>query len=102
MDEQRGAGSFSEAKPEIQIRLEPEVREWEPAGALVPGPTGLEAYERIVAEVRDWLTPRGSLVLEIGATQAVGVRELALDAGFAVVEVRQDLVGRDRVVVARA
>jgi release factor glutamine methyltransferase len=82
--------------------LPAEVRDWEPAGALVPGPTGLEAYERIVADGREWLTPHGALVLEIGATQAAAVRELALDAGFTAVEVRPDLVGRDRVVVARS
>ena len=35
--------------------LDPSVREWEPAAALVSGPTGLEAYEVIVAGARDWL-----------------------------------------------
>jgi release factor glutamine methyltransferase len=81
--------------------LPDEVREWEPAGALVPGPTGLEAYERIVGSASAWLTERGALVLEIGATQADAVRGLAIEAGFATVEVQRDLVGRDRVVVAR-
>ncbi len=77
------------------------VREWEPKLALVPGPTGLEAYERIVSGARSWLRPGGALVLEIGATQGEAVRALANAAGFAEVEVRRDLAGRDRVIVAR-
>jgi release factor glutamine methyltransferase len=81
--------------------LPDEVRDWEPAGALVPGPTGLEAYERIVVAAPEWLVTSGALVLEIGATQGDAVRELARAAGFTDVDVRPDLVGRDRVVVAR-
>jgi release factor glutamine methyltransferase len=81
--------------------LPPVVREWEPRDALVPGPTGLEAYESIVAGARRWLTAHGALVLEVGATQGAAVRALARAAGFATVDVRPDLTGRDRVVVAR-
>ncbi len=77
------------------------VRAWEPAGALVPGPTGLEAYEVIVAEARRWLRPTGSLVLEIGAAQAAALRALAAAHGWADVEVHPDLAGRDRAVVLR-
>jgi release factor glutamine methyltransferase len=78
-----------------------EVREWEPFEALVPGPRGLEAYEAIVAEARDWLGDTGALVLEIGATQGASVSELVRDSGFATADVHADLTGRDRVVVAR-
>jgi release factor glutamine methyltransferase len=77
------------------------VREWEPAGALVPGPTGLEAHARIIAEAQEWLAADGALVLEIGATQAGAVHDLAAAAGFAIVDVHRDLAGRDRAVVAR-
>jgi release factor glutamine methyltransferase len=77
------------------------VRDWEPPGALVPGPTGLEAYGRIVAAAPAWLAPAGSLVLEIGATQAADVTALAAAAGFSSIEVHQDLAQRDRAVVAR-
>ena len=81
--------------------LPPIVRDWEPAGALVPGPTGLEAYERIVPEARRWCAARGAVVLEIGATQAAAVEALGRAAGFTTVEVHRDLAGRDRVVVLR-
>jgi release factor glutamine methyltransferase len=77
------------------------VREWEPSVALVPGPTGLEAYERIVVDAVRWLAPGGSLVVEIGATQGDAVTALARRAGFVTATVHPDLAGRDRAVVAR-
>lgn len=82
--------------------LPAEVRDWEPNEALVPGPTGLEAYEAIVGEARGWLQPAGALVLEIGAAQGAAVRALAVASGFVDVVVAVDLAGRDRVVIARA
>jgi peptide chain release factor 1 len=82
--------------------LPAEVRDWEPALALVPGPTGLEAYERIVAGAIAWLAPGGALVLEIGETQGAPVTALARAAGFVSVAVHPDLAARDRAVVAVA
>jgi release factor glutamine methyltransferase len=81
--------------------LDAAVGEWEPTGALVSGPTGLEAFEQIVAAAPDWLDPQGTLVLELAPHQAGAVTELARGAGFVEVEVHEDLVGRDRVLVAR-
>lgn len=78
------------------------VRDWEPASALVPGPTGLEAYEVIVPGARRWLRAHGALVLEIGAAQAGALRALGERHGYAHVEVHRDLAGRDRAVVLRA
>jgi len=76
--------------------LPDEVRSWEPAEALVSGPTGLEAIEVIVAGARRWLRPGGALVVEIGAGQAADARRLAEAAGFAAVDVRPDPAGRPR------
>ena len=81
--------------------LPPEVRDWEPLEALVPGPRGLEAYEAITAGALEWLIDGGALVLEIGASQGASVSELLRQRGFTTVDVRVDLAGRDRVVVAR-
>jgi release factor glutamine methyltransferase len=78
-----------------------EVADWEPREALVPGPTGLEDIERIVAEAPAWLAERGVLVLEIGDDQGKAVRELALVQGFTDVRIHPDLTGRDRALVAR-
>lgn len=81
--------------------LPPEVAGWEPTGALVAGPTGLEAIERIVTDVRRWLAPHGALVVEIGDTQAGAAASLARAAGFAETEIRPDLTGRPRALIAR-
>jgi release factor glutamine methyltransferase len=81
--------------------LPPEVADWEPYEALVSGPTGLEALERIIATSPGWLARPGALVAEIGETQGDAVSELARAAGFDDVEIRPDLAGRPRVLVAR-
>jgi release factor glutamine methyltransferase len=79
-----------------------EVVEWEPRGALVSGPTGMEAIEELVAGARAWLDPHGSaLVVELAPHQAERAAELATRAGFEEVRVERDLTGRDRVLVAR-
>jgi release factor glutamine methyltransferase len=74
----------------------PEDVRWEPKLALVSGPTGLEAYERIAAEIGRWLAPGGRFALEVGETQADAV--VRLFTGFSPA-VRQDLNRRDRFVI---
>jgi release factor glutamine methyltransferase len=76
------------------------VRDWEPTDALVPGPTGLEAYEILLGDVVGWLAPGGALVVEIGATQARAVAGLAEAAGLVEIRVEPDLAGHDRTLVA--
>ncbi len=82
--------------------LEPEIREFEPRGALVPGPTGMEAFE----ELRDAIAASGAgpaaIALEVGVGQAEAVAELARSAGCESVELRRDLAGIERVVLARS
>jgi release factor glutamine methyltransferase len=78
--------------------LPSEVIDWEPRPALIAGPTGLEAIERIVRESREWLRPGGALVAEIAPHQRDAV--LAMCRDHASVDVRKDLTGRDRVLVA--
>ena len=82
--------------------LPAEVADWEPAGALVAGPTGREHLERIVSEAPGWLAPAGSLVLELAPSHAPALVTAARRAGFASVEVGRDLAGRDRALVARS
>jgi release factor glutamine methyltransferase len=81
--------------------LPAEVADWEPRAALVPGPTGLEAIEVIVAGARDWLAPGGALVVEIGETQVDAVCALAAAAGLTDVRIEADLAARPRALVAR-
>jgi release factor glutamine methyltransferase len=82
--------------------LPEEVRAWEPLSALVSGPTGLEAIERIVAEAPLWLAHPGSLLVEIAPHQAADAVAMARAAGFGAAAVWPDLTGRDRILLARA
>jgi release factor glutamine methyltransferase len=82
--------------------LPDEVRAWEPLDALVSGPTGLEAIERIVAEARLWLAQPGSLLVEIAPGQAAEAGAMARAAGFGSAAIWPDLTGRDRILLARA
>ena len=81
--------------------LAPEVRDCEPIGALVAGPTGRECLEQLVAGGLDWLEPGGALVLELAPDQAAPMRATAEAAGYEGVVVNRDLAGRDRVLLAR-
>lgn len=82
--------------------LPAEVRDWEPAQALVAGPTGLEAVGEILGGARRWLASAGSVVVELAPHQADAAVALARQSGLGHVEVRHDLAGRQRVLVARA
>ena len=79
-------------------RLAPEVRDWEPALALSPGPTGLESYRRIAAGLGAALVPGGRALFEIGADQGGSVAGILRAAGFGAISIRRDLDGRDRVI----
>jgi len=81
--------------------LPAEVVDWEPRGALIAGPTGLEAVEELVEGAPEWLAPGGALVVEIAPHQSDRVLELVSTAPFQGAEVRPDLNGRARVLVAR-
>ena len=81
--------------------LPPEVARWEPVEALVGGPTGMEQVEAIVGEGPSWLDRPGALVVELAPHQAVAAVAVAYEAGFAEAEVRPDLTGRPRALVAR-
>jgi release factor glutamine methyltransferase len=80
--------------------LQHEVRGFDPRPALDGGEDGLDAYRAILARAPTALARGGALVLEIGHDQGPAVAGLASDAGFSA-EVRRDLGGRDRIVVAR-
>lgn len=80
--------------------LAPEVRDWEPRAALTPGGDGLDAYRAIAAGAPARLMAGGRLLLEIGPSQAASVAALLTARGFPTPEIRHDLDGRDRVVIA--
>jgi len=81
--------------------LSPEVRDWEPHLALTPGGDGLAAYRALAAGAAAHLAPGGRLLIEIGPTQGPAVMALMAAAGLARLDLRRDLDGRARVVLAQ-
>ena len=79
----------------------PEVRSHEPLSALTAADGGLADLRAIIAGAPQFLSPDGLLALETGIAQHAELLRLANAAGFAHVESRRDLTGRDRFVLAR-
>jgi release factor glutamine methyltransferase len=80
--------------------MDPALRH-EPAAALSPGPTGLEALATIAEQARAHLHPGGHLLLEHGADQAAALASRLVALGYAHVGCHPDLAGLDRVTEAR-
>lgn len=78
------------------------VRDWEPPLALFSAEDGMAAIRGIVREAAALLEPGGLLAVEIDARRAGHARECAeTDSRFRDVEIRTDLTGRERFLVAR-
>ncbi len=89
------------ARPALDAgNLSPEVTRHEPRLALDGGPDGLEVIRELLAQARRLLGADGAVVVEIGADQGEAARQLG-QAAFpqAVVEIRRDLAGLDRLLV---
>jgi release factor glutamine methyltransferase len=90
--------------------LAPELRDWEPQAAFRAGPDGLDAIRWLLSEDsvrRLWRYPpqvangEAVVALEVGEGQAPAVEGLLREAGFATVEVREDLAGIERIVIGK-
>ncbi len=81
--------------------LQEDVRRHEPAIALFGGLDGLDVVRRLVRDAGGWLTPGGTLLMEVGAGQADHAAGLAAEAGFEGIRAHRDLGGHERVVEAR-
>ena len=81
--------------------LPPEVRLYDPHGALDGGPDGLDFYRAIAASAPALLAPDGIVIVELGAGQAAPVVALFAGAGLAPSPPQPDLNGVPRALVAR-
>lgn len=86
--------------------LEPDVRDYDPRGALDGGIDGLDAYRAIVAAAPEHLSPGGLLVLEVGYDQADAVTVLCRQTAILETEpdtaLWRDLAGHRRCVAAKS
>lgn len=82
--------------------LQPEVREFEPAGALFAGEDGLRIIRRLVPEAASALAPEGILVFEFGAGQDAQVEAIVeTTPSLMLLEIKHDLQDIPRVAVAQ-
>ncbi len=80
--------------------LPPDITEYEPLSAIDGGEDGLQHIRRLLAQAASKLKLPGIICLEIGATQAPAVNELAREEfPDATVGLVRDLAGLDRVAI---
>jgi release factor glutamine methyltransferase len=88
------------ASAEIET-LQPEVRDFDPRGALDGGPDGLDFFRRIAREAGPFLKPGGTLMLEFGEGQAKSLEKIFSDEKWVVDEIVADYSARPRILIAR-
>ena len=81
--------------------LDPSVKAWEPAEALMSGPDGLHATVRLLRETREVLRPGGWLAVEVDCARAGEAAARAESLGWMDVAIHADLFGRERYLLAR-
>jgi len=80
--------------------LPPEVRDFEPRGALDGGPDGLDCLRVMAQDGPAMLASSGAIALEVGDGQAAAVAAM-LRAGLGSAAIEKDYAGRDRIVSGR-
>jgi release factor glutamine methyltransferase len=80
--------------------LQPEVRDYDPRGALDGGPDGLDFYRQLTAGAREFLKPAGRIMLEFGDGQAPAIQKIFEKQNWVVEAVREDYTRRPRILIA--
>ncbi|MBO7207487.1 MAG: peptide chain release factor N(5)-glutamine methyltransferase [Kiritimatiellae bacterium] len=76
--------------------LDPRVKDFEPRLALDGGVSGLDFYDRYLADALNILKPGGAVFFEIGENQGDAVAKLMEGYGFSDVRIEKDYSGLDR------
>jgi len=82
-------------------RLDPAVRAWEPAAALVSGVDGLAATRELLRSAPAVLRPGGWIAMELDCRRAESSAALAAATGWQSVTIEHDLFGRARYLLAQ-
>jgi release factor glutamine methyltransferase len=81
--------------------LQPEVRDYEPAVALLAGADGLDGVRLVAATAADALADQGLLAMEIGFGQSTAAARIVADTKqLRLLRIRDDLQGTARTIVA--
>ncbi len=86
--------------PVDAIPRDPEVRLFDPAGALYGGPDGLDVVRQVSCTALRLLRPGGVLVIEHGELQGAEIRALLAADGWRATATHRDLTTRDRATTA--
>jgi release factor glutamine methyltransferase len=81
--------------------LDPEVRDFDPRGALDGGADGLDFYRRLAKQAAAFLKPGGKIMVEFGDGQAPEIKSLFESEKWIVEAVQADYSQRARILVAR-
>jgi release factor glutamine methyltransferase len=82
-------------------KLQPEVRDYDPRGALDGGADGLDFYHLLAAHAAPVLKPGGKIMLEFGDGQASAIRGIFESEKWIVEAVKEDYSQRARILIAR-
>ncbi len=80
--------------------LDVEVKNFEPVLALDGGPSGLEFYEKIIKDARNYLHSGGCLCFEIGINQENDIEKMFTDYGYGNIETIKDYNEINRFIMA--
>ncbi len=80
--------------------LQPEVRDFDPHGALDGGADGLDFYRLIASQAAAFLKPDGKVMLEFGDGQAEALRHIFENEKWIVEAVKEDYSQRARIFIA--
>jgi release factor glutamine methyltransferase len=81
--------------------LQPEVRDFDPRGALDGGADGLDFYRLMAAQAAAFLKPDGKVMLEFGDGQAEAVTKIFESEKWIVETVKEDYSQRPRILIVR-
>jgi len=82
--------------------LAKEIFKYEPGGSLFSGKDGLEDIEKLIKAVPQVLRKEAWFICEIGHDQGEQVIQMIRDTGmYKCIEIRKDLSGKDRVLMAK-
>ena len=83
-------------------KLDKNIKDYEPASALLAGEDGMDIYQKIINKVDEFLKPGAALMLEIGYAQGSAVRGLLEQTGaFTEIKIEKDPHNNDRIVISR-
>ena len=81
--------------------LDEEVKMHDPHLALDGGESGLDFYQTIITQAKDYLNENGMIFFEIGFDQAEEVSNILKENGYKNIVVKKDLAMNDRVIYAK-